>query len=211
MGGDIIDLPQMVSLAEKYGARIMVDDAHSTGVLGKNGRGTAEHFGLEDKVDVVMTTFSKSFASIGGYIAADEVVVDYVKHMARALMFSASPPPAAVATVLACLDIIIHEPERRERLWANVRKMKKGYEELGFNTGQSETPVIPIIIGDDMKTFALWRLLFDNGIFCNPVVSPAVPPGMALLRTSYMATHTDKELDIVLDRFEKFGKQVGVI
>jgi len=211
MGGDIVDLPRLVTLAEKYNAKLMIDDAHSTGVLGENGRGTGEHFGLEDKVDIVMTTFSKSFASIGGFIAGDDDVLHYIKHMARALMFSASPPPSAVATVIACLDIIMNEPERREKLWANVKKMKAGYEALGYNTGDSATPIIPIIIGDAEKMFMLWKLLFEGGIFTNPVVSPAVPPGMELLRTSYMATHTDKELDVVLDKFEKYGKQIGVI
>ncbi|MBC7187003.1 MAG: aminotransferase class I/II-fold pyridoxal phosphate-dependent enzyme [Calditrichaeota bacterium] len=211
MGGDIVNLPRLVELARSYGARVMVDDAHSTGVLGANGRGTGEHFGLEDQVDIVMSTFSKSFASIGGFIAADEDVIHYIKHIARSFIFSASPPPAAVATVLACLDIIIKEPERREKLWANVRKMKKGFQELGFNTGNSETPIIPIIIGDDMKTFLLWKRLFEDGVFTNPVVSPAVPPGMSLLRTSYMATHTDEELDIVLEKFKVHGKALGII
>jgi len=211
MGGDIVNLPRLVELARRYGARVMVDDAHSTGVLGANGRGTGEHFGLEDQVDIVMSTFSKSFASIGGFIAADEDVIHYIKHMARSFIFSASPPPAAVATVLACLDIIINEPERREKLWKNVRKMKQGFQELGFNTGNSETPIIPIIIGDDMKTFLLWKRLFEDGVFTNPVVSPAVPPGMSLLRTSYMATHTDEELDIVLEKFKVHGKALGII
>lgn len=211
MGGDIVKLPRMVQIAEQYGARIMVDDAHSIGVLGENGRGTAEHFGLEDKVDITMGTFSKSFASIGGFIVADAEVIHYIKHSSRALIFSASMPPAATATVIAALDILINEPERRERLWANVKKMRQGFKELGFNTGVSETPIIPIIIGDDETTFAFWKLVFENGIFTNPVISPAVPPGMSLIRTSYMATHTEKELDIVLDIFEKVGKQLGII
>lgn len=211
MGGDIVNLPRLVELARRYGARVMVDDAHSTGVLGANGRGTGEHFGREDQVHIVMSTFSKSFASIGGFIAADEDVIHYIKHVARSFIFSASPPPAAVATVLACLDIIIKEPERREKLWRNVHKMKNGFTELGFNTGNSETPIIPIIIGDDMKTFLLWKRLFEDGVFTNPVVSPAVPPGMSLLRTSYMATHTDEELDIVLEKFKVHGKALGII
>jgi len=211
MGGDIVDLPNMVKIARKHGARIMVDDAHSIGVLGAHGRGTAEHFGLEKEVDLVMGTFSKSFASIGGFIAGPEEVVHYIKHVARALIFQASPPPAAVASVLAALEILIKEPERRERLWHNVHKMKKGFDELGYNTGLSETPIIPILIGDDERTFALWRSLFENGIFSNPVVSPAVPPGKALIRTSYMATHTDEELDKVLGIFEKLGKQLAII
>ncbi len=211
MGGDIVDLPRMVELGKQYGARIMIDDAHSMGVLGDHGRGTAEHFGLEDQVDIVMGTFSKSFASIGGFIAGDEQIIHYIKHHSRSLIFSASPPPASVATVLACLDILEKEPERRERLWAVTDKMRKGFKELGFNTGNSETPIIPVIIGDDDTTFAFWKALFDNGVYTNPVISPAVPPGMSLIRTSYMATHTDEEMDTVLGVFEKVGKQLGII
>ena len=211
MGGDIADLPSIITIAKKHGARLMVDDAHSVGVLGKRGSGTAEHFGVIDQVDLVMGTFSKSFASLGGFIAGSQDVIRHIKHNARALIFSASPPPAAVATVLACLDILEKEPERLEKLWENFHKMKKGYTELGFNTGNSETPIIPIIIGEDQKTFEFWRLLNEHGVVCNPVVSPAVPPNMSLLRTSYMATHTDEELDKVLDTFETVGKQFGII
>jgi 8-amino-7-oxononanoate synthase len=211
MGGDIVNLPDLVKVASKHGARVMIDDAHSIGVLGEHGRGTAEHFGLQDKVDLVMGTFSKSFASIGGYIAGSEEVVHYIKHVSRALIFSASPPPAAVATVLTAIDILINEPERREKLWHNYHKMKEGFTQLGFNTGNTQTPIIPIIIGDDEMTFGFWRQLFENGIFANPVVSPAVPPGKSLIRTSYMATHTDAELDKVLSIFEKLGKKCGII
>ncbi len=211
MGGDIVNLPELVKIAEKYKARIMIDDAHSVGVLGKNGRGTAEHFDLQDKVDLTMGTFSKSFASIGGFISGKKDIIHHIKHTSRALIFSASPPPAAVATVITCLDILKKEPERREKLWHNYEKMKTGFNQLGFNTGNSQTPIIPIIIGKDETTFGFWRLLFENGIFTNPVVSPAVPPGMSLLRTSYMATHTDEELDKVLDIFEKLGKKFGII
>lgn len=211
MGGDIVDLPNLVKAAKKHGARVMIDDAHSIGVLGANGRGTAEHFGLQNDVDLIMGTFSKSFASIGGFIAGSEDVLHYIKHVSRALIFQASPPPAAVATVITALDILQKEPERRERLWQNVRKMQKGYKELGFNIGVSETPIIPLLIGDDEKTFGFWRLLFENGIFSNPVISPAVPPGKSLIRTSYMATHTDEELDKVLELCGKIGKQVGII
>ncbi|MBN1480363.1 aminotransferase class I/II-fold pyridoxal phosphate-dependent enzyme [candidate division KSB1 bacterium] len=211
MGGDIANLPELIKVAEKHGARIMVDDAHSIGVLGKTGAGTAEYYDVIDDVDLVMGTFSKSFASLGGFIAGREEVIRHIKHTARALIFSASPPPSAVATVLACLTILQQEPERLEKLWHNYHKMKKGYTELGFNTGNSETPIIPIIIGEDEKTFEFWRLLFENGVVCNPVISPAVPPGMGLLRTSYMATHTDEELDRVLDTFEKVGRTIGII
>ena len=211
MGGDIANLPRLVEIAEKYKARVMVDDAHSIGVLGATGAGTAEHFGLTDKVDLVMGTFSKSFASLGGFIAGEEEVMRHIKHTARALIFSASPPPAAVATVIACLDVLQKEPERLEMLHKNSEKMKKGYTELGFNIGNSSSAIIPIIIGDDEKAIRFWRLLFDNGVVCNPVVNPAVPPDSALLRTSYMATHSEEELDIVLDVFAKVGKKFGII
>jgi len=211
MEGDIIDLPRLVELAGQYGARIMLDDAHSVGVLGKHGRGTGEHFGLEDKVDIVMGTFSKSFASLGGFVAADAYVIDYIKHHARALIFSASMPPAATATVLAALDIIEQEPQRLEGLWKNARKMKTAFNALGFDTGKSATPIIPILVGDDMKTFAFWKLLFDNGIFSNPVITPAVPPGHGRIRTSYMATHTEAELDQVLQVFAPIGREFGLI
>ncbi len=211
MEGTIVNLPALVEVAEKYGARVYVDDAHALGVLGKHGRGTGEYWDMEDKIDIVMGTFSKSFASLGGFIAGDESVIHYIKHHARALIFSASMPPSAVATVLACLDIIESEPERIERLWKNTRKMKEGFDSLGFDTGESNTPVIPIKIGEDEDCFAFWKLLFENGIFANPAISPAVPPHEAIIRTSYMATHTEEELDKVLDVFAKLGKQFGII
>jgi 8-amino-7-oxononanoate synthase len=211
MEGDIADLPEIVRLAKKHHARVLVDDAHSIGVLGEHGRGTAEHFGVEDKVDIVMGTFSKSFASLGGFIAASERVINYVKHFSRPFIFSASPPPAAVASCLAALEIIESEPERRERLWKITRRMHKEYKSLGFNIGHTQTPIIPVFIGDDMKTFRFWKELSDEGIFVNPTVSPAVPPGSQLLRTSYTATHTDKQMDRVLEVFEKVGKKMGVI
>jgi len=211
MEGDIANLPELAKLAEQYGTRIYIDDAHAVGVIGKHGRGTGEHWNMEDKVDITMGTFSKSFASLGGFIAADELIIHYIKHHARALIFSASMPPSAVATVLACLDIIESEPERLEMLWKNTRKMKEGYDSLGFDTGASETAIIPIKIGEDEHCFAFWKLMFDNGIFANPAVSPAVPPHEAIIRTSYMATHTDEELDKVLDIFGKLGKQFGII
>ncbi len=211
MEGDIVNLPEMVTLAHKYGARIMIDDAHSCGVLGKYGRGTGEHFNMEKDIDLIMGTFSKSFASLGGFIAGDKKVVNYIKHHARALIFSASMPPSAVATVSKALDILQQEPERLTRLWTNTRKMKTAFDEMGFNTGNTQTPIIPIILGDDMVTFAFWKALFEKGIFANPVISPAVEPGRSLIRTSYMATHSDDELDQVLEIFYGVGKEFGLI
>ncbi len=211
MEGDIAELPEIVSLAKKYGARLMVDDAHGIGVLGKTGRGTAEHFGLEKEVDLLMGTYSKSLASIGGFIAGDEEIIHYIKHHARSLIFSASPPPASVASVSAALDIIENEPERRERLWKNTKKMLEGFKNLGFETGSSQTPIIPIIVGENEKAFMMAMMLQEEGVFANVAVTPAVPNGKALIRTSYMATHTDEHLDIVLSAFKKVGKALGII
>jgi len=211
MEGDIADLPAIVRLAKAYGARIMVDDAHGIGVLGKGGRGTAEHFGLENEVDLIMGTYSKSLAAIGGFIAGSSDVVNWIKHVGRSMIFSASLPPSLVASVSTALDIIEEQPELRARLWKNTHKMLTGYKTLGYDTGTSETPIIPILIKDTIKTYQMCKLLFENGVFVNSVISPAVPPGRELLRTSYMATHTEKQLDKVLAAFEKVGKQVGVI
>jgi 8-amino-7-oxononanoate synthase len=211
MEGDITPLPDVLELAKKYGARVMVDDAHSVGVLGEGGRGTAEHFHVEDEVDMIMGTYSKSLAAIGGFIVASKKVANYVKHLSRSLIFSASLAPALVAAVSAALDVIQEEPELRERLWHNTHKMLKGFKELGFDTGNSKTPIIPIVIGDRMKTFQMCGLLHEYGIFVNPTISPAVPPGRELLRTSYMATHTEEQLDRILDAFERAGRQLGVI
>ncbi len=211
MEGDLAYLPGIVKLAKKYNARVMVDDAHGIGVMGKNGRGTAEHFGVEDDVDLIMGTFSKSFASLGGFVAGKKKVISYIKHFARSLIFSASITPASVATVLATLDIIETEPERRERLWQITEKMKSGFQAMGYNTGATETPIIPVIIGDVELTFMLWKLLRESGIFTNPVIYPAVPKDQSLIRTSYSATHTDEELEIVLTTFEKCGKQLGIL
>jgi 8-amino-7-oxononanoate synthase len=211
MEGDIADLPSIVELAKTYGARVMVDDAHAVGVLGNGGRGTTEHFQLEDQVDLIMGTYSKSLAGIGGFVAGSEEVVNFVKHVGRSMIFSASLAPSLVASVSAALDIIEEEPELRANLWKNTQKMLRGYKSLGFDTGASETPVIPIIIGDRIKVFEMCKLLFEHGIFVNPVISPAVPPGRELLRTSYMATHTEEQLDRILGAFEKAGKQLGLI
>ena len=210
MGGDIAPLPEIIPLCQRYGARLMVDDAHSIGVLG-GGRGTAAHFGVTDQVDLIMCTFSKSFASLGGFVAGAEPVIHYIKHHARSIIFSASMPPSNVAAALAALDVMRSEPERIDRLMHNARKMKEGLTSLGFNTGNSQTPVIPVIIGDDMLTFTMWRALFDAGVFVNPVIAPGVPPKQQLLRTSYMATHTEEQLDRVLEIFGAVGKAVGVI
>jgi 8-amino-7-oxononanoate synthase len=211
MEGDIANLPAIVKLAKTHGARIMVDDAHAIGVLGGTGRGTGEHFGLEDNVDLVMGTFSKSLATIGGFMAGPSEAISWIKHLARSMMFSASLPPSLVASASTALDIIEEEPELRARLWSNTHKMLKGFKALGYDTGTSITPIIPVIIGDTIKTYEMCRLLLENGVFVNAVISPAVPEGRELLRTSYMATHTEEQLDKVLAAFEKVGKQVGVI
>lgn len=211
MEGNLINLPELVKLAQKHNARVMIDEAHSVGVFGEDGRGVVEHFGLDEQVDIVMSTFSKSFASIGGFIVGESLLIEYIKHHARALIFSASLPPASVASILAALEIVKNEPERREKLWNNVRKMKSAFDEMGFDTCGSESPVIPIVIGDMMDTFVFWKKLFDSGVYANPAVPPAVPPGKSLIRTSYMATHTDEELNKVLDVFEKLGKEFGLI
>lgn len=211
MEGDIVNLPKVVELAKAYGARLMVDDAHGVGVLGKTGRGTAEHFGLEKDVDLIMGTYSKSLASIGGFIAGSAEVIHYIKHFARALIFSASPPPASVAAVSAALDIIESEPERIDQLWKNTHKMLKGFRDLGFETGLSETPIIPVIVGESEIAFKAAMMLQEEGVFVNVAISPAVPEGHALIRTSYMATHTEEQLDRVLAAFEKVGKALGLI
>ena len=210
MEGDIAPLPELILLCKKYNVRLMVDDAHAVGVLGK-GRGTAAHFDVTDDVDLIMGTFSKSFASIGGYIAGDEVVIDFIKHNARSLIFSASIPGPNAAAALAALHVMQREPERIERVNQIGDTMRTELVRLGFDIGFSETPVVPIIIGDDTLTLKTWKLLFENGVFVNPVLSPAVPPGRQLLRTSYMATHTDDQIDQVLTIFENIGQQLGLI
>jgi len=210
MGGDLADLPGIVPICQKYGARLMVDDAHSIGVMGE-GRGTAAHFGLNDQADIIMGTFSKSFASLGGFIVGDEPVVHYVRHHARSLIFSASISPANAAAALAALEIMETEPERRQRVLAIGDRMRREFQRMGYNTGNSVTPVIPIIIGERMRTFEMWRRLYQEGVYVNPIIEPAVPPGMSLLRTSYMATHTDEQMDRVLDAFNRVGKELGAI
>ncbi len=210
MGGDLAPLPQIAPLCRKYGARLMVDDAHATGVLG-GGRGSAVHFGLTDQVDLIMSTFSKSFASLGGFIAGGEDVIHYIKHFARSLIFSASIPAANAAAALAALKIMREEPQRVQRLAQIAERMRTGLRGLGFDIGKSVTPIIPITIGDDTRTLLAWKSLFDNGVFVNPILAPAVPQGQQLLRTSYMATHTDAQMDRVLEIFAKVGKEFGLI
>ncbi len=210
MGGDIAPLPEIVALCERYGARLMVDDAHSMGVLA-HGRGTAAHFGLTDKVDLTMGTFSKAFASLGGVVVGDAQVIDYIRHTARSLIFSASMPPSNVAAVSAALEVMKEEPERTERVLAIADRMRAGYKALGFQFGNSASPIIPILIGDEMKTFLFWKALFAAGIYVNPVVPPAVSPELSLLRTSYMATHTDEQMGRVLETFGRVGKELGII
>ena len=211
MEGDIVNLPEIVQLARKYGARVMVDEAHATGVLGKEGRGTSEHFGLEDEVDVIMGTCSKALASVGGFIASSHDVIHYVKHNARSMMFSASLPPSCVATIGAAVEVIEAEPERRTQLWKNAQRVREGLQEMGFDTGLSETPIIPVIVGDEVLAFRMGRALYEQGIFANVSVRSAVPEGRCLIRTSYMATHTDAHIDRVLEAFRIVGRDLGVI
>jgi 8-amino-7-oxononanoate synthase len=210
MEGDIAVLPEIVKVCKKYSARLMVDDAHALGILG-GGRGTAAHFGLTDEVDLIMGTFSKSLASLGGFIAGDEDIIHYIKHHARSLIFSASIPPANAATALAALQVMREEPERVTRVNEIGNFMRERYQQLGFNTGNSVSPIIPIFVGDDLRAAIIWKAMFEAGVYVNMVVSPAVPEGKQLLRTSYMATHTDEQLEKVLDIFSRVGKQVGII
>ena len=211
MEGDIAPLPEIVSVAREFAAGVMVDDAHGIGVLGKSGRGTAEHFDLEHDVDLIMGTFSKSMASVGGFIAGDATVIDYIKHRARTLIFSAAPPPASAAAALATVEIMDKEPERRERLWENTRFFAHGLRSLGFDTGDSRTPVVPVVVGEDMQALRMVHLLEKEGVFVNCVLSPATPPGRALIRTSLMATHTRAMLSRALDAFAKVGRETGLI
>ena len=212
MTGDIVHLPQLISVKKLYPKlRLMIDDAHGLGVLGKRGEGTAGHFGLTEDVDLIMGTFSKSFASIGGFLAGPSDVIDYVRHKARSFMFSAAMPPASAATVLACLELLEKKPERLERLRKNVAYITRGFEEIGLSFIPSETPIVSVFIGDEGQAFHLVKDLFENGVFATPVVYPAVPFGQAIIRTSYMATHTKKELDFVLEVFKKLSPKYGIL
>lgn len=210
MGGDLAPLPEVVPLCQAYGARLMVDDAHAVGVVG-GGRGTAAHFGLNDEADLIMGTFSKSFASLGGFIAGDDDVVHYVQHHARSLIFSASMSPANTAAALAALHVMEDEPERIERVNEIAAYMRTEFRQMGFDVGNTVTPIIPIIIGDDMPTMVAWKALYEAGVYTNPVIPPAVPSGSSLLRTSYMATHTDEQLEHVLSAFEEVGERLDII
>ncbi len=210
MGGDLAPLPQLIEITRAHGARLMVDDAHSLGVMGR-GRGTAAHFGLTDQVDLIMGTFSKSFASLGGFIAGDDDVVHYIQHHARSLIFSASMPASNVAAVLAAVEIMENEPERVDRLWAVTERMRAGLKAMGFDMGPSVTPIIPIRTGDQATTILAWKKCFDAGLYTNAVLAPAVPPDECLLRTSYMATHTDEQIDRALSILGDVGRELGLI
>jgi 8-amino-7-oxononanoate synthase len=210
MEGDLCKLPEIVKLSEKYSANIMVDDAHGLGVMGELGKGTSDHFGLTDSVDLIMGTFSKSLASIGGFIAASKDTINYLKHNARSLIFSASIAPANAASVIAAIDLIKSEPERIEKLWDNTRYAMKLFAEYGFDTGHTETPIIPVMIRDDFKTFNLTKMLLDDGVFINPVVSPAVPSTSSLIRYSLMATHTREQIESSIEKMYKISDKLGV-
>ncbi|SEA37838.1 serine palmitoyltransferase [Pedobacter hartonius] len=208
MEGDLVKLPEIVQLAEEFGANIMMDDAHSLGVIGFNGAGVSSHFNLTDKVDLIMGTFSKSLASLGGFIAASEETIEFIKHRARSLMFSASMPPASVASVIAALDIIESEPERIDKLWDNTNYAKKLLLDAGFDIGHTDSPIIPVYIRDNIKTFLITNILHRNGIFVNPVVSPAVPSDSSMIRFSLMATHTFAQIDEAVEKMYAAFKEV---
>jgi 8-amino-7-oxononanoate synthase len=211
MEGNIADVPGLLRIARRYGSALALDDAHALGVLGPNGDGTAAHFGLTDEVDIIAGTFSKSLASIGGFVAGSESVIHYLKHNCRPLIFTASLPPANTAGVLAALEVLQREPERRDMLWANTRRLHEGFRSLGFDIGPTETPIVPVLIGPLEKTFLMWRRLFDAGVFTNPVAPPAVPPTQCRLRTSLMATHTFEQIDFAVEQFARIGRDLGVI
>jgi len=210
-GGEIVNLPLLNDIAKKFNARILIDDAHSVGVIGKGGRGTASEFNLENKIDMTMGTFSKTFASLGGFVAGEERVINYIKHHSPALIFSASPTPASVAAAMAALEILEAEPERVTKLIKNADKMRKGFSELGFNVIDGRTAIVPVIVGDDETAFKMWRMLYDAGVFVNVFISPGVPQGRQMMRTSYMATHEEEHLNKILDIFSDVGKKVGLI
>jgi len=210
-GGEIVNLQSLNDIAKRFNARILIDDAHAVGVIGKGGRGTASEFNLENKIDMTMGTFSKTFASLGGFVAGEERVINYIKHHSPALIFSASPTPASVAAAMAALEILEAEPERVTKLIRNADKMRKGFTELGFNIIDGRTAIVPVIVGDDETAFKMWRMLYDAGVFVNVFISPGVPQGRQMMRTSYMATHEEEHLNKILDIFGDVGKKVGLI
>ena len=211
MEGDIADVPALLKICRRQGAALAIDDAHSIGVLGPRGDGTAAHWGLSDEVDIVAGTFSKSLASIGGFVAASRNIINYLRHHSRPLIFTASLPPSNTAGVLAALEVLQEDTERREQLWVNTRRLQDGFRAQGFDTGPSETPIVPILIGPLDKTLIMWRQVFDAGIFTNPVVPPAVPPSQCRLRTSVMATHTAEQIDFSVETIGRIGRELGVI
>jgi 8-amino-7-oxononanoate synthase len=210
-GGEIVELPRLNKIAKANNARIMIDDAHSVGVIGKGGRGTASEFNLEDQIDLTMGTFSKTFASLGGFVAGEERVINYIKHFAPALIFSASPTPASVAAALAALDILEAHPELVTKLVRNATKVRNAFKAAGFKVIEGRTAIVPVIVGDDALAFQMWRMLYDAGLFVNVFISPGVPPGRQMMRTSYMAAHEDSHLDSIIDIFSTVGKKLGII
>jgi len=211
MEGDIAPIPEISKICRKYGARLMVDDAHATGVLGRTGRGTCEHFGLEHgEVDLVVGTCSKSFASVGGFVVGDKDIIHYIQHNSRSMIFSAALPVSCVATISTAIDIISSEPQRRKKLWDNAKLLKTGLENAGFTIGPTQTPIIPVIIGEDEKCFMMWRALYEAGIFSNPVVCPAVPPGRALMRVTPMATHSTEHIKAIVRAFSECAEHIGL-
>ncbi len=210
-GGEIVNLPRLNKIAKENNCKILIDDAHSVGVIGKGGRGTASEFNLEKEIDMTMGTFSKTFASLGGFVAGSAKVINYIKHHSAALIFSASPTPSSVAAAIAALDILESEPERVERLIRNAAKMRKGLNDLGFNVLEGRTAIVPVIVGDDEIAFKMWRMLYEDGVFVNVFISPGVPPGRQMMRTSYMATHEDEHLDKILEIFKRAGTKLGLI
>ncbi len=211
MEGDICNLPEIVKLAKKYGARIIVDDAHASGILGKTGRGTCEHFGLEKEVDLVVGTCSKTFATVGGFVVGDADVIHYLRHSARSQIFSAALPPASIASISKALDLIWDDMSRKDKLWANTKRLKEGFLKLGFDIGATQTPIVPVFVGQMEDCFKMWRATFDAGIFTTPVIPPAVPPNKCMMRVTLMATHTDEQIDRIIEVFGAAGKALGII
>ncbi len=210
-GGEIVELVRLNEIAKKYHARILIDDAHAIGVIGKGGRGTASEFNLESQIDMTMGTFSKTFASLGGFVAGEVKVINYLKHHALALIFSASPTPASVAAALAALEILQAEPERVQKLISNANKVRQALKSAGFNIIDGRTAIVPVIVGDDLLAFKMWRMLYDDGLFVNVFISPGVPPGRQMMRTSYMSSHEDEHLDFIIDAFKRNGAKLGLI